>query len=117
MTTALSLPLTVTALALAAWALLGAARNRPPDLIQGIGLALVELLALVMAVAAALAWAGGRPPRETATAAAYLLTVVLLAPAGYAMARLESSRWGSVIVAVAALVIPVMVLRLHQVWG
>jgi tryptophan-rich sensory protein len=113
----LSTIVTITALALAAWAFLGAARNRPPDLIQGIGLALVQLATLILAVVAVVAWTRGPGPREAATFGGYLLTMVLLPIAAYLMARLETTRWGSVIIGGAAIIIPVLILRLDQLWA
>ncbi len=46
----------------------------------------------------------------------YLITTLALLPAGVIMARMEPTRWGSVILGGAALVVPVLVIRLQQVY-
>jgi hypothetical protein len=47
----------------------------------------------------------------------YVVASLLVLPIGAALAIMERSRWGSVIVGVASLVIAVVILRLRQVWG
>ena len=46
-----------------------------------------------------------------------LLPALLLPPAAWILARMEPTRYGSLIVGVAALIMPVLVLRMGQVWG
>jgi hypothetical protein len=43
--------------------------------------------------------------------------VVLLPPLAALLGSAERTRWGSAIIAAAGLVVPVMVVRLQQVWG
>jgi hypothetical protein len=95
----------VAALAVAAWCALAAARNRPPDLSHVIGVGVVELAALVLTVVAIVAMIGGD-----------LITFLGLPPVAVGLARMEPTRWGSVILTVACLVMPVLVVRLQQLW-
>ncbi|SNT13470.1 hypothetical protein SAMN05421812_103326 [Asanoa hainanensis] len=99
-----------------AWALVSALRHRAPDRGQLIGLAVVEVALIVLLVAAAVAASGGDRPASAVTFLGYVVTIVCLPPLGWVLARLEPTRWGSVIVVVVCLTIPVLVLRLHQTW-
>jgi hypothetical protein len=106
----------VAALAVALLCLVAAVRNRPPDLSHYAGAALVEVAALVLTVAAVVAMIGGDRPTEVGTFVGYLFTFLALPPVAIALARLEPTRWGSVILTVACLVMPVLVVRLQQIW-
>ncbi|MEN3308774.1 MAG: hypothetical protein V7603_4976 [Micromonosporaceae bacterium] len=106
----------VAALLVAGWCLIGAARRRGLAIGQLVGLALVELLVLVHAGYGISGLAGGHRPHEYATFVGYLIAFPLVLPLGAVLARLEPTRWGSVIAAVACLVDAVLVARLHQVW-
>lgn len=107
----------VTSLAVAAWCLLTAARDRTLGTGQLVGVGVVELLALVLATFAVVRLAGGERPTQLATFIGYLVASVLVLPAGAGLAALERTRWGAAIVGAAALVLPVLVLRLQQVWN
>jgi hypothetical protein len=106
----------VVALVVAGFSGLMAALGRPPRLPQLVGLAAVEAVLLVQAVVAMSRMFGGDRPEQMATFVGYLLTAVLIPPLAALLGWSERTRWGSVIVAVACLVLPVMVLRLQQVW-
>ncbi|MFN8159050.1 MAG: hypothetical protein U0R68_18265 [Candidatus Nanopelagicales bacterium] len=79
-------------------------------------IALVEVALVVMTVQCLVAWVGGSAPLEPAVFLAYLLVCLAAGPATYWWGTGEPSRWGPGVVAVAALVIPVLVVRLQQVW-
>lgn len=79
-------------------------------------IALVEIALVVMTVQCLVAWVGGSAPLEPAVFLAYLLVCLAAGPATYWWGSGEPSRWGPGVVAVAALVIPVLVVRLQQVW-
>lgn len=112
----LAIIVTVVALAVAAWCLVAAVRDRPPARSHFVGVGLVEAAALVLTVVAVIAMAGGDRPTEVGTFVGYLFTFLALPPAAIALARLEPTRWGSVILTVACLVTPVLVARLQQIW-
>lgn len=106
----------VLSLVLAVWSLVTTMRNRPPDRSHLAGLGVLELALLALAVTAVVAWIGGEQPAEAGTFAGYLVTLICLPPLAGVLARMEPTRWGSVIVTVVCLVIPVVVVRLQQTW-
>ncbi len=106
----------VSSLLVAVWCLVSAVRGRGLDVGQVVGLAVVEVLALVHAGYGVSALARGQRPHEYATFVGYLVAFVLLIPLGTLLARLEPTRWGSIVALVACLAQAVLVLRLHQVW-
>lgn len=107
----------VIALATAVVGAVTALMDRPTGMIHVAGLAAVEGVLVVQAVMALTSMFGGDRPEQLATFIGYLLTVVLLPPVAALLGAAERTRWGSVIVAVAAGVVAVLVLRLQQVWG
>jgi drug/metabolite transporter (DMT)-like permease len=109
---ALTTAATIVALLLAAWALLAAALGRPPDKVQLIGTGLVTLGIVVLVVSVIPRW----EPADPVTFVGYAVTALLLPPAAWVLARLEPTRYGSLIVGVAALIMPVLILRMGQVW-
>jgi FtsH-binding integral membrane protein len=106
----------VVALALAAWAGMAAARDRPIDYRVVLALGLLQVLATAFIVIAIVRLAGGARPHEFATFIGYLVAFFFVVPLALALARLEPTRWGSAVVAVAGVVMAVLVLRLDQVW-
>ena len=105
----------VVALALGIWYLIRTALDRRPtntDLWAMLGLgALVAVLVVVTVVSLIT----GDRPSDTTTFVGYLITTVAFAPVAVYLARLEPTRWGTLILGVAALVLPVLVLRLQQI--
>lgn len=98
------------ALGLAAWGGLLAARDRAPDRWIFGAVAVVEALVVVQAVVALARGGSG------ALFLGYLASAVLLLPAGWVLARMEPTRWGSGILAAAGLIMAPLALRLLQVW-
>jgi hypothetical protein len=110
----------VCSLAVAGWAFVAAARHRPPSRPLFVALAVVAAVVVVQAAIVVVRLVGGAGPtgvERVATLVGYLLVSVLLPPVGAVLARLEPTRWGSALVGAACLVLPVMVVRLEQVWG
>jgi len=106
-----------TAMVVAAFSGLMALLGRPPRLPHLVGLGLVELVLVVYAVLAMGKMFTGERPDAMATFVGYLLTAVLIPPLGALIGWAERTRWGSMIISFACLVVPIMVVRLQQVWG
>ncbi|MDG4762291.1 hypothetical protein O7620_30910 [Micromonospora sp. WMMD710] len=106
----------VLSLLVAVWALVAAVRHRPPDRVQVVGLAVLEVALLVLSVLALVAVGGGDRPGEPGAFFGYLVTLVCLPPLAWVLARMEPTRWGSAIVCAVCLVTPVVVVRLQQTW-
>ncbi|MGC4867841.1 hypothetical protein ACLQ3B_20695 [Micromonospora sp. DT53] len=106
----------VLSLLVAVWALVSAVRQRPPDRVQFVGLAVLEVALLVLSVLALVAVGGGDRPGEPGAFFGYLVTLVCLPPLAWVLARMEPTRWGSAIVCAVCLVAPVVVVRLQQTW-
>lgn len=117
MNSALSVAVIVASLALAAWCLLTAVRDRVAGTAHLVGAAAVEVLTLVLLGAAVAGLAAGHRPAEFVTFIGYLVMTALIVPAGVGLSLLEPSRWGAAIIAGAAVVLPVLVLRLQQLWA
>ncbi|MBV1848803.1 hypothetical protein [Catellatospora tritici] len=108
---------TVVSLLLAVIALIASARDRAPDQVQFAGTVVVNVVAVLLLAAAVVTWVGGTGPREVATFVGYGLTLALLPAGAWIVGKMEPTRFGSLIVGVAALIMPVLVLRMGQVWG
>ncbi|GAA2037684.1 hypothetical protein WDZ16_08600 [Pseudokineococcus marinus] len=113
----LALLLGALSLALAVWSLVGAVRAARPSGGQLLLAAVLEAAILVQAVIATVLVVTGTRPLSTATFAGYLLTIVLLLPAGVFWGLADRSRWGNGVLAVTAVTTAVLVLRLEQIWN
>ncbi|TDB79254.1 hypothetical protein [Micromonospora sp. KC721] len=107
----------VLSLVVALWSLVAAVRHRRPDRPQFVGLAVLACALLALAGVALVGLGGGARPGEPAAFFGYLVTLVCLPPLAWVLARMEPTRWGSAIVCVVCLVIPVVVVRLQQTWA
>ena len=111
----LSVATIAAALVLAAWFLLRSALNRAPTRFDVLAIAVLGLLVGVLVVVAVVGLFGGERPAETSTFVGYLITTIAFAPAAFVLARMEPTRWGTLILGIACLVLPVLVLRLQQI--
>lgn len=116
MITVIDYAVIVASLAYAAWALVAVVLGRPPRERYVIGAGVVEVLILVQVVTAVIAMIVQGAPDETATFVGYLVMILVILPLGLFWALAEKSRWGTSVLVVAALVIPVLVVRLQQLW-
>ncbi len=90
--------------------------RRPDDLSLG-SLALVELSLLAQIVIAIVAPAVGNAPTGNAIEFwAYLIGAAVIPPLAALWALGERSRWGTVVVGIAALAVAVMLWRMQVIW-
>ncbi|MER5267996.1 hypothetical protein ABTZ99_38475 [Actinosynnema sp. NPDC002837] len=119
----LATALTVVALAAAAWALVLAVLDHPITLRTRptLGLAVVVLLLeaglLVQAAVGVVAMLGSDRELDRATFVGYLVGVAVVLPLGAVWSVAERSRWGAGVLTVTCLSVPVMILRLDQLWA
>ncbi|WP_375423364.1 hypothetical protein [uncultured Friedmanniella sp.] len=108
----------VVALAAAAgvWGVATAVLNKAPGKAQLIYAGVVELVTLVQSLVAFGKLAGGFRPVETVTTIGYLVGIVVLVPLAWFWANTERTRWSGVVLAVAALSVLAMTLRLLSLW-
>jgi hypothetical protein len=112
----LAVAVIVGSVGLGAWCLSSGVRGRFLNQTQYTGLLVLSGVVLVQSVIAVVRLSAGERPEDLATFVGYLLTTVLFLPAGLSLARMEPTRWGSVIAAGAALTVAVLTLRSVQVW-
>ena len=106
----------VAGLALAGYALLTTARNRRMGIGLLVALGVLEILLLVEVGLIVAKLAGGAHPAQLATLIGYLIAMPFVPLAAAFWGLLERSRWGPAVIAVAGLVAPVLMVRLHQIW-
>src|SRR5262245_7158113 len=109
--------LIIAALVVAVWCGITALRDKPTDDPHLYGIAVVEVLLLVQVAIVIVRLAQGDRPSELATFLAYLILVPFVLPIGFVLSLIERTRWGSVILGVAALTLAVLVVRLQDLWG
>lgn len=112
----LAIALIGSSLLLAGWCGLTAAMDRAVQLPHLALAGLVEALLVVQLVAGIARLVSGAGEGSPVLVTGYLVAALLLLPVGVFLALLERSRWGAVVLGVAALVVPVVQLRLQQVW-
>ncbi len=98
------------------WGIVTAVADKPPGKAQLIYAGVVELATLVQSGVAFARLAGGFRPVELATTIGYLVGIAVLVPLAWFWANTERTRWSGVVLAVAALSVLAMTLRLLQLW-
>jgi hypothetical protein len=101
----------------ALWALVLVVRDRGVDLVLLIGAAVVEVAVLVQLVVGIANLVGSHRDIAHGTFLGYLIGALLVPPAGVAWGVGEKNRYGSTVLLVVFLVMPVMVLRLDSIWA
>ncbi|WP_460857518.1 hypothetical protein [Nocardiopsis coralliicola] len=104
-------------LAMAVWCLIQAFRGRAMMVPHLIGMGVLWLLTLAQGAVSITQLIGGARPEELPTFIGYLATVVLLPPACATWGFMERSRWGPAVMAFACFILPVLMVRLEQVWS
>lgn len=113
----LTITIEMVSLALALWCLVSTFRDRPMVVPHLVGMAVLELLLIAQVVVSTTMLVGGARPAETVTFIAYLSTIALIPPACVLWGFMERSRWGPAVIAFACLILPVMMVRLEQLWS
>jgi hypothetical protein len=113
-----ALAYTVVALAGVAiiWGLVSATANKPPGKAQLLYAAGLEVLTVIQSTTAAVQMLGGFRPAELATTIGYLIGIVILIPVAWLWANVERTRFSGIVLAVAALAVLAMTLRLLVLW-
>ncbi|QXE37797.1 hypothetical protein KQY30_29785 [Streptomyces sp. GMY02] len=118
MLVALTVAVSVAALALAAWCGFAALRDQPTKDWHFIGMAVVSALALVQLVVGITQLARGeKPDQGSVIFVSYLIGALLAVPMAGFLSLAERTRWGSTTVAAGAVVLAVLEVRLHDIWG
>jgi hypothetical protein len=105
-----------TGLAYAVWGFIAARLDRAPGKALFTGAWVLSGLVGLWTVAAVAQLIGGHDV-QVGLLIGYLLTALILEPAAIYLARLEPTKWGSVILASGGLVLAPLTLRLVQIWG
>ncbi|MFV2196262.1 hypothetical protein [Nocardiopsis sp. LOL_012] len=113
----LTMTIQMASLAMAGWCLVSTFRDQPMLVPHLVGMGLLWLLVIGQGVVSTVALIGGEGPEETVMYVSYLATVVLLPPACAVWGFMERSKWGSAVIAFACLVLPVLMVRLEQLWN
>lgn len=108
--------LVVAALAGAALAVLLLVIDRPVGMLLLSYLAVVELGLLALTVTGFVSLAVTDRAVDGLSFGAYLVGILFVLPVGAAWAWLERSRWSSGVLVVACLAVPVMIVRMDQLW-
>jgi hypothetical protein len=106
----------VASLVPALWALVLVVRDKGVDLALLIGACVVSVAVIAQLVVGVAQLVGSDRDISRATFVGYLVGAVLIPPVAVAWAVGEKGRYGSAVLLVAFLMIPAMVLRLHNIW-
>lgn len=98
------------------WGIGTAVADRPPGKAQLLFAAGVELVTLLQSGIALARLALGFRPVETATTVGYLIAIALVLPVAWFWANTERTRYSGVVLAVAAMSVGAMTLRLLTLW-
>jgi hypothetical protein len=79
--------------------------------------AVVEVVALAVAVVAVVGLAQGENAGSTGSLLLYVLAVVLVVPLAFLWAMAEPTRWGTAVLAGGALTLSILLVRLGQVFA
>ncbi len=98
------------------WGLVTAIANKPPGKAQLLYAVVVELVTVVQSLIATIRLAAGFRPVELGTTIGYLIGIVVLIPIAWMWANTERTRYSGLVLAVAALAVLAMTLRLLVLW-
>lgn len=112
----LTMTIQMVSLGIAVWCLVSTFRDQPMLIPHVIGMAVLWLLVLGQVGVAIVAAVGGDRPEEPVMVASYLATVALLPPACAVWGFMERSKWGPAVISFACLVLPVLLVRVEELW-
>jgi hypothetical protein len=92
------------------------ARNRTTGLVALGACAAVEIIVLVQVIWVTVRLVGGTHPAAQATFIGYLAGIAFVLPIAVFWSLAERSRWNGVVLAVAAVTVAFMALRLQTMW-
>jgi hypothetical protein len=115
--TTLQIVLGVVALVVAVWLVVLIVRDLEPDDYLYGALALLEVGLLVQLVIGIVMVSGDHGGVNVAAYVGYLVGSLVILPVAFLWSLGERSRAGTGVLLVAVLVLPVLFLRLHQLWG
>ena len=98
------------------WGVITAITDRPPGKAQLLYAAGVWLVTLAQSIVATVQLIGGFRPASMATTVGYLIGIVVLIPIAWFWANVERTRFSGIVLAVAALSVLAMTLRLLTLW-
>lgn len=98
------------------WGLITVIADKPPGAKQLIFAAFIELVTVVQSLIAAVKLILGFRPVEPVTTIGYLIVIIILIPLAWFWANSERTRFSGVVMAVAALSVLGMTLRLLTLW-
>jgi hypothetical protein len=113
----LTMTIQMVSLAMAVWCLVSTFRDQPMLVPHLVGMGVLWLLVLGQVGAITVAMVGGERPGETVMLVSYLATVALLPPACAVWGFMERSKWGPAVIAFACLILPVLMVRVEQLWS
>jgi hypothetical protein len=113
----LQIVLSVVAAGIAVWLVVLIVRNRLPDDYLFGALAVLEVGLLVQLVIGLVQVFGDTGGVNVAAYVGYLVGAVLLLPIAFLWSMGERTRSGTAVLLVAVVVVPVLFLRLHQLWS
>ena len=98
------------------WGIATAVVDKPPGRAQLLFAAGVWVITLAQSIVAAVYLVGGFRPQSLSTTVGYLIGIVLLIPVAWFWANVERTRFSGIVLAVAALAVVAMTLRLLVLW-
>jgi hypothetical protein len=115
--TGLQIVLGAVCVVLALWLVVLIVLDRLPDDYLYAALGLIELGLMAQLVIGLVMVGGDHGGVNVAAYVGYLVGALLILPAGFVWSLGERTRGGTGVLLVAVLVVPVLFLRLHQLWG
>src|SRR6266581_1636562 len=112
-----AIAISVVALLLASWAFVLVLANRPPGAALLAGAAILEALLIGFLIGGIAQMIGSHRVFARAEFVIYLLACVAIPPAAAAWGLGERGRAGTAVLALGFLIMPVMVIRVQQVWA